>query len=260
MARKGNVYIGTSGWDYDGWQGAFYPDEVPKARRLEHLADRFDAVEVNGSFYRVPDPETVAAWAARTPTRCRFVLKMWRGVTQYKKLADCTDHLERFFASADALPTDRRGPVLVQTPPNLGKDLGRLDAFIDMVRDVTAPDRWKIAFEPRHPSWLDEDVVDLLDDRGVARVLHDMEDAAPVDTPNDASFVYLRRHGPGGDHAKGYDADTVRGDARRITEWAAEGRTVYVFYNNDVGAHAPRDAMRLMRSLEERDKEILAHA
>jgi len=249
MAHRSRAYVGTSGWSYDDWQGRFYPEGTSAGERLAFLASVFDTVEVNHSFYQIPDRDAVASWAEGTPDRFRFAFKLWRGITHYKKLQDCAEHLQRFFAPLEVLPVARRGPVLVQTPPQLRLDTGRLEAFLDLVRQTTAPQRWKVAVEFRHPSWICDEAYEVLERQSAAVCLHDMRDAAPTTEPTDSSFVYLRRHGPSSSYTGGYDDDAVAEDARRVRSWLDEGRTVYAYYNNDVGGHAARDARRLLERL-----------
>lgn len=186
------LYIGTSGWNYADWRERFYPRGLKQSEWLGYLARHFDTTEVNNSFYRIPKQEYVQRWAGLVPGRFRFAVKLWRGITQYKKLNDCRDELARFFQSLDVLPARKRGPALVQLPPSQGRDLNKLDRFLDDLRQVTRPSRWKIAVEFRHASWLCDSVYQTLDRHGAAICLHDMAGRAPVDQPNGVPFVYVK--------------------------------------------------------------------
>lgn len=241
-------YVGTSGWQYDHWRGDIYPPGMPKHAWLEHLAGTFPSVEVNGTFYSLPKPRAVRAWREQVPSRFRFAIKMWRGVTHYKKLKDARPHMRRFFG---ALPLEgpQRGPLLAQLPPNLRLDTQRLDTFLSDLRAVSRPARWRVAVEFRHPSWLDKAAYAALEAHGAVAVVHDMAGAAPTEEPGEGAFVYVRRHGPGGDTSKGYSKDQLRRDGQRVQAWRDQGRTVYVYYNNDGNGHAPRDARALMERL-----------
>lgn len=243
MARK--LYVGTSGWNYDDWDGRFYPKEVAKKRWLGHYVKVFNSVEANGTFYRLPKKETLQNWVDMVPDQFRFAIKMWRGITHYKKLKDSRDKLDTFFDLISVIPTRHRGAVLVQIPPNQGKDVDKLKAFLDDAKGAMGKEHWRLAFEPRHDSWNDEEVRKVLDRARVALVVHDMSNAGPVHEPNDASFVYMRRHGPGGDTSKRYTKNALDKDVQRVKEWEKD-RDVFVYYNNDNNAYAPQNAQELM--------------
>ncbi len=246
--NRARAYVGASGWNYSDWRRRFYPQGLRQADWLKHYAGRFDTVEINNSFYRVPGAEHVAEWSRQTPARFRFAVKMWRGVTHYKKLKDCGEHLKKFFAPVSRLPTGQRGPLLVQLPSTQGKDLAKLDAFLAVLKEIVHPDRWKTAVEFRNRQWLCPETYRLLDRRRAALCLHDMPPADAAE-PNDASFVYLRRHGPVGDYGDSYSDRAVEADARRLRRWLDEGRTVFVYYNNDRQGCAVRDAQRLIEAI-----------
>jgi uncharacterized protein YecE (DUF72 family) len=167
-----------------------------------------------------------------------FALKLWRGITHYRKLKAAADLTERFLESAEVLARERRAPLLIQLPPNQGKDLPKLEQYIHEWRRL-APTPWDIAVEFRNPDWLQADVYKSLDRLRVALCIHDMTGKADTGMPNDAPFVYMRRHGSaGGRYAGSYSPEDIASDAGRIAEWVREGRTVYVYYNNDIGGHA----------------------
>lgn len=247
--KPGKVYVGTSGWNYRDWKGRFYPPALKPAEWLGYLARRFDTTEINTTFYRIPKVEFVRRWSQQVPGRFRFAVKLWRGITQYRKLADCREYLPSFFEALAPLAVGQRGPLLVQLPPSLGKDLERLDAFLDEVREVTSPRRWRVAVEFRNPTWLCDETYALLDRQAAAIVLHDMQRAAPVQRPNDVGFVYIRRHGPTGRYAGGYSSGQIKRDAASIARWSEAGKAVFIYYNNDVEGHAVTDAEQLRRML-----------
>jgi uncharacterized protein YecE (DUF72 family) len=237
------IHVGTSGWNYRHWK-----DNVYRGRKqrewLPYLARFFNAIEINTSFYRIPSESAIHDWQQATPSQLQFAVKMWRGITHYRKLANCEDLLARFFDVVDQLE-NRRGPVLVQLPPHLQKDLQRLDAFLKQLREITGR-RWQVAVEFRHDSWLTVDVYRLLDRRRAAVCLHDRTGQGAAQEPNDASFVYVRRHGPtGGRYWGRYTKTDIEKDAQRLLGWQANGKSSYIFFNNDVGGHAFRNARSL---------------
>lgn len=243
--RQPPVHIGTSGWNYPHWKQHFYPTEIRQADWLGFYAQHFDTVEVNYSFYRIPSREAVERWIGMTPNRFRFAIKLWRGITHFRKLKNCRGLLQNFFDAFSSLPPRRRAPLLIQLPPNQGRDLAKLDEFFQELREVSAPSRWKVAVEFRNESWLCEDTYRLLNRHRAALCLHDMIGRADVDEPNDVKFVYMRRHGPSDESFGGYSPKQIQRDARRIRKWLGEGRSVFVYYNNDAEGYAILNAMQL---------------
>jgi uncharacterized protein YecE (DUF72 family) len=242
------AYLGTSGWNYRHWREVFYPKGVAQRKWLSYFAGEFDTVEVNNTFYRVPKAHMVSGWSEAVPQRFRFAVKLWRGITHQKKLKDCREQLDRFFEAAAVLPTPQRGPVLVQLPPSQNKDTQKLAAFLEDLKAATGRERWKIVVEFRHTGWLCPETYEVLDRARAAICLQDMP-PADVTLPNNARFVYVRRHGPGGDYRGAYSDEQLDGDAQAIGGWLAEGRSVFVYFNNDEAGNAVIDARRLRERL-----------
>jgi uncharacterized protein YecE (DUF72 family) len=235
-----SVHVGTSGWSYDHWDGVLYPPGTPQRARLELYVRRFRTVELNASFYRWPRPATFAGWKQRLPDGFQLTVKAPRGLTHAKKLYEPEEWIGRITAGLHELG-DRRGVFLVQLGPNQQRDDERLAYFLDRL-----PDWVRTAVEFRHPSWHDEAVYDLLERRGVAYCV--MSGARlPCVLRATASFVYLRMHGPDPDqlYAGSYPQDSLAWWAGRIREWTAQGREVYVYFNNDGQGYAVRDAETL---------------
>lgn len=242
------MLVGTSGWSYPHWRGGvFYPRELPAARGLPFYARRFVTVEINSSFYRPPEERRFAAWADATPGGFVFAVKAPRSVTHDLRLEGVRDAIEPFLAATVGLGA-KRGPLLVQLPPSFGRRLDVLERFLDGLRDLPASEGLRVAVEFRNRSWLVAEVRRALDRRGVALVLAD-KPGARTDEPNDAGFVYVRRHGHRGRADGGYPPDAIAADAARIRGFAASGREVFVYYNNDLGGHAVVDALALRAAL-----------
>lgn len=243
---KGRAYVGTSGWSYDHWRdGVFYPPGLASTKWLAFLAERFDTVELNASFYRWPRDTTVKKWAETVPDGFRFGVKLWRGFTHYNRLEDPNESLPRFMALFEAMPPEKRGPLLVQLPPQMDVDAHRLDRFLAKLE----PYGWPTCVEFRNATWAEKGIVDILDRHGAALCVHDMKWAAPVEQPNAAPFVYVRRHGPGSKYSGTYSDERIAADAAAVRGWLAGGRDVYVYYNNDRKGNAVRDAARLKQAL-----------
>jgi uncharacterized protein YecE (DUF72 family) len=208
-----------------------------------------DTVEVNTSFYRIPKKESVAAWQESTPKHFLFALKLWRGITHYRKLKNSETFTSNFLEVAQMLPPDRRGPLLIQLPPNQSKDVPKLIDYVRMLRQ-SSDKRWRIAVEFRNSNWLDDETYQALNAENIALCIHDMTGKADTERVNEAAdFVYIRRHGSsGGRYAGTYSPDQLRRDADRIQEWNRAGKPVFIYYNNDIGGHAFWNA-RDLRSL-----------
>lgn len=240
-ARRLLDSIGCSGWQYRHWKGNFYPKEVPHARWLESYSDRFDTVEVNNSFYRLPEATTFENWKARTPEGFLFAVKASRYLTHMKKLRDPAEPISRFFERAARLGR-KLGPVLYQLPPRWPVDLSRLGTFLSLL-----PPKHAHVMEFRENSWYSQEVLRRLERAGVAMCIHDMSGSA---SPRRAigPFLYLRFHGSGARYGGRYSD-------RQLSDWAdwirseSRGRPVFAYFNNDVGGHAPRDAARLRELL-----------
>jgi uncharacterized protein YecE (DUF72 family) len=237
----GRVRIGCSGWQYRHWRGDFYPAELAQRLWLDHYVRHFDTVEINNTFYRLPEARTFAAWRDRVPRGFLFAVKASRYLTHMRKLKDPEAPLDLFFERALEL-RDRFGPVLYQLPPGWKKDVARLEAFVDRL-----PRSHLHAVEFREPSWYADDVFAVLDRKHVALCLHDMPGSATV-REQIGGFVYMRFHGSGARYGGGYPRAHLAGWARWIDGVRDDTRGVFVYFNNDVGGHAPRDAVTL-RSL-----------
>ena len=246
----GRCYIGTSGWSYAHWaKGRFYPKGLKQGEWLRFFAERFGTVELNSSFYRVPKPEFIARWRTVTGGRFRFAVKLWRRITHEKRLVECGVELSSFLEVVGELKP-KRGPLLVQLPPSLRKNVRRLDEFLATLKKATGRVRWKVAVEFRHPDWLCDEVYELLTRYRVALCLADLP-RCPITEPNDAPFVYVRRHGPGGGYRGCYAPEHIAADAERIRGWLRSGKDVFVYYNNDIGGHAVDNARQLIETVGE---------
>jgi uncharacterized protein YecE (DUF72 family) len=236
--RAQEIRIGCSGWQYRHWRGRFYPRELPIDQWLEHYADAFDTVELNNSFYRLPEADAFAAWGRRVPPGFCFAVKASRYLTHLKRLREPREPLHRLWSRATKLGS-HLGPMLYQLPPRWDRDLDRLRAFVDKLPG----DRMQ-AIEFRDPSWYHPAVYEILAQAGVALCLHDMPGSGTRPEPI-GPFAYVRFHGAAGRYRGGYPDSTLSAWSDRLSGWAAAGMACYAYFNNDVGGHAPRDAARL---------------
>jgi uncharacterized protein YecE (DUF72 family) len=241
-STAGRARIGCSGWQYQHWRGDFYRADLPQTKWLEYYASVFDTVEVNNSFYRLPETSTFARWAARVPARFQFAVKASRYLTHMKKLKDPVEPIERLFGRMRALGK-RLGPVLYQLPPGFQIDTARLEQFLQVL-----PGDTRHVIEFRHPSWYVDPVYGMLDRYRASLCLHDMRDSA-TGRLRVGPIVYTRFHGPSGRYHGGYAAADLRAWAAWFQAALDQGTHVYAYFNNDVGGHAPRDAIALRQLL-----------
>ena len=232
-----SIRIGTSGWSYDHWEGAFYPESVGPAERLHHYASVFPTVEVNATFYRLPAEKTVLAWREEAGNGFAFSVKGSRFITHFRKLADTAEAVANFCDRMSVLGGSLH-VVLWQLPPDLRFDQRLLQSFVSVL-----PEGVRHAIEFRHASWLTKETFDALRDGNVAHV-HVSSDVMPVDLTTTTDFVYVRFHGLAGYHGA-YVHRTLEPWAEFLRTQRAEGRDCYVYFNNDANACAPRDAVAL---------------
>jgi uncharacterized protein YecE (DUF72 family) len=184
------ILAGTSGFSYAEWRGRFYPEGLPADQMLRFYSARLPSVEINNTFYRMPQPGMLSGWAEGAPSSFTFALKATRRITHQQRLQDVESDVLHFFEVARALG-DKLGPVLFQLPPFLKKDLAVLRGFLPLI-----PAGKRVALEFRHPSWFDDDVYAALAERNVALVGGDLEESEkspPVVATADFGYLRLRR-------------------------------------------------------------------
>ena len=234
------VLIGTSGWQYDSWVGPFYEGRNEMLRRY---AQRFATVEVNSTFYGLPDERTVREWMeAVAGQEFTFAVKASRYITHMKKLKDPGDPLHRLFEAIAPLG-DRADVVLFQLPPSWKRNTERLSSFLESL-----PAGRRCAFEFRDPDWFHGEVYEALREHNAAYCIYHLDD---VMSPKEitADYVYIRLHGAQGKYRGSYSTEDLSGWAGAISAWSRSGKDVYVYFDNDQEAAAVRDAARLQGML-----------
>jgi uncharacterized protein YecE (DUF72 family) len=181
-----NLHVGTSGYSYKEWRGSFYPEDLPAKEMLSYYASRLLAVEINNTFYRLPQRSMLENWKAQVPADFRFSIKASQRITHFKRLKDVADETKYLLDTAAALE-DRLGVILFQLPPNMKKDLPRLEMFL-----ACLPDGTRAAFEFRHQTWLEEDVLALLRSKNQALCISDTDDLPVTHIDSTADWGYLR--------------------------------------------------------------------
>jgi uncharacterized protein YecE (DUF72 family) len=242
------IFVGTSGWQYRDWRGAFYPERLPQRRWLEYYVNRFPTVEINNTFYSLPKASTFEKWRAETPEGFVVTVKASRYITHIRRLRKTGDSLELFWSRARLL-RDRLGPVLFQLPPRFGADVDLLRGFVRLL-----PRGMRAAFEFRDASWESPEAYDALDRAGAAWVIPDRP-GWRVPTPVTGGLSYVRFHQGGhGPLGSDYSRDKLRRWADRIAGLAAED--AFVYFNNDQGGAAVRDAATFAELMAERGLEV----
>lgn len=237
---KPRLWIGTSGWAYDGWRGRLYPQELAKTEWLSYYASQFATTEINSAFYRTPSLEAVRAWRKQTPKHFQFAWKASKFITHWKRPTDkCENSIALMQTRLKAL-SPKVAVVLFQLPPQFSKNSERLSGFLKML-----PRRRCYAFEFRHKSWYADDILDLLAGHKVALCISDHADA-PSPWLATARHVYVRGHGPGGRYRGSYSPAVLDHWGKAIIDWRTQGRDVFVYFDNDQKAAAPADARRLI--------------
>ncbi len=235
-----DLRIGCSGFLYDHWRKNFYPEDLSKNYWLEYYSKHFSTVELNVTFYKLPDRETFSKWYLSTTEGFVFSLKGSRFITHIKKLKDCAEPVEAFFSRA-LLLKEKLGVILWQFPPSLTLDLERLEDFIELLE----PYEMKNTFEFRNKTWINKKVVDILKKKNVALCMADWPDFLDK-LPLTANFVYIRRHGQEGSYATEYSKELLNKDAKRIKVYLRQKKDVFIYFNNDAFGYAPKNVSELV--------------
>jgi uncharacterized protein YecE (DUF72 family) len=240
MKKKHSIHIGTSGWHYKHWRGPFYPSDMTAKDFLSHYLKFFHTVELNNSFYRLPEEKTLINWSQAVPPGFIFAAKGSRFITHMKKLRDPEESANLFLQRIQNLG-DKLGPILFQLPPFLKWDLDRLSLFLEKL-----PGHLRFSFEFRDPSWFRDETYRALAEKGAALCIFDFSgrQAPKIIT---ADFVYLRLHGPEGPYRGQYGSEALSGWASDFSRWAGEGKDIYCYFDNDQAGFAAQDAMNLQK-------------
>ncbi len=228
------TFVGTSGYSYKEWKGSFFPEDLPASEMLRFYGTRFSTVEINNTFYRMPNASMLSKWAEQVPAEFVFALKAPRSITHQRQLNDAGDALGYFWKTARALGA-KLGPVLFQMPPFFKKDLPRLRDFLRLL-----PEDCRAAFEFRHESWFAEDAYDALAAAGAPLCLADTDDQEPPMVATGRwGYLRLRR--------SDYDAPRLRLWAERIRSQPWE--SAHVFFKHEEEGKGPRLAAQFNEAL-----------
>lgn len=249
------LYIGTSGWNHDGWRGILYPRESKPEDYLSHYTRRFNSTEIKDSFHHIPEDQDWIDWAAAAPDGFVFAVKVAKSITHGKKLKGSPGPWQTFLDKTQLL-AGKLGPLLIQLPTTFKCDIGVLERFLD---SVPAAREQRLALEARHASWFDPLALYDLSRLGIAAVIADSDRYPEAPHVPTAKFVYLRFHGPGQMFASRYSPDDLKPWAERIQKWLEGGRNVYAYFNNDYEGHAVANARMLQKMVASKSAAVAHH-
>ena len=236
-----NLLVGTSGYSYKEWKGTFYPEKIPAKEMLHYYGERLSTVEINATFYRMPQPSMLANWKEQVPPTFRFALKAPQRITHFKRLNETDEETKYFFETASVL-ADQLGVVLFQLPPNMKKDLPRLETFLAQLPLAT-----RAAFEFRHPTWFDDDVLDLLRSQNRALCVSDTDDMPTTHVDKTADWGYLRLR-------------RVQYSEENLAEWLGRIRDqnwqeTFLFFKHEDAGTGPKLAAQFLELAGKQRKE-----
>jgi uncharacterized protein YecE (DUF72 family) len=243
------AYIGTSGWNYRQWRGSFFPETLPSKQWLSFYASRFDSVEVNYSFYRLPSKGTCEGWYKQTPPRFRFAMKASRYLTHIKRLRDSRESWETFLERVHILK-QKLGPILMQFPANFRASAENLRAVDEFLEYAARAGSQRLAFEFRDRSCFGQEMLTLLRKHRAALVISHSSKYPVPEAVATTDFAYFRFHGPKALFASSYSDADLHDWATTMKRFMSTRHDVYAYFNNDSGGHAPRNALALLWELK----------
>jgi len=243
MGKNKLIQIGTSGWHYRHWEGAFYPANIRQKDFLNYYIQHFHTVEINNSFYQLPKEKTLKLWYDTAPDNFIFAVKASRYITHMKKLKDPEKTLSKFLNRIDVLK-EKLGPILFQLPPRWKVNPERLEAFLRALHGD-----YDSAFEFRDPTWFTDEVFHILAEHNAALcIYHFNHRMSPKEVT--ANFVYIRLHGPNGPYEGRYGRRTLSYWAEDIIKWKKQKKRIFCYFDNDEAGYAPQDAAGLKQIVE----------
>ncbi|MGM0368303.1 MAG: DUF72 domain-containing protein [Actinomycetota bacterium] len=237
-----SIYIGTSGYSYKNWAGDFYPEDIKKDKWLQFYSSKFDTVEINNTFYNLPQKKTFRNWAKKTPENFLFSIKASRYITHMKKLKDCKQPLDNLLEVSSGLGK-KLGPILFQLPKNLKKNAEKLKNFAGLL-----PNDILCAFEFREKSWFDNEIYSILEASGYAIVISSSP-SFPYHEKITGEFCYIRLHGSEKLYSSSYTDKQLKKFANIAKKCKEKGLDSYIYFNNDAKGHAFRNALTLKELL-----------
>jgi uncharacterized protein YecE (DUF72 family) len=250
MKQQGIFRAGTSGLVLTEPNKQYFPKEFQEKTRLTYYSSKFNSIEINSSFYKIPRCQTYNNWSAQVPEEFQFSVKLWKGITHEKDYNFQLHDFELFFSALDCLGK-KKGCLLIQFPAGLLMDLDKFRKLLQQVRNIDTDGSWRIAVEFRHLRWYEQPVLDILNEFEASLVLQDMPNSRMDELQGEPSFVYLRFHGEKGDYRGTYDAEFLHHKAKEINAWLLRGLDVYAYFNNTMGGAA--ENLKTLRKMVSED-------
>jgi uncharacterized protein YecE (DUF72 family) len=212
-----------------------YPEEYKDSSRLTYYSSFFNSIEINSTFYKLPKSTTIINWVAQVPEDFKFTFKLWKEITHVKGLEFKESDVEDFF-NVVSNAGKKKGCILIQFPPSLGiAHKARLELLLKCIEKDNNTQQWKIAVEFRNNSWYEDDIYILLESYKASIVIQDIPKSRTPMIDHPGNFIYVRFHGPTGNYRESYQDSFLAEYATYIKEWLADGKEVYVYFNNTMG-------------------------
>ena len=254
------LFIGVSGWAYSHWEDIFYPKNLSPEGRLKYFSHYFKTVEINYSFYHLPEPAVYKNWYSQTPGNFLFAVKASRFITHIKRLKGVREPWANFLKNALNLK-EKLGPILLQLPPSFrcsAENVSRIKEFLEFTEKIKNTNRnlklkkikIRLAVEIRNSSFNDSELFELLKKFNVALVVSDAPAWDRIEKPEIVDFAYVRMHGSKVLFSSKYTAKELKDLAQKIKKWLGKGLDVYCYFNNDAAGYALENAKTLMEFLQ----------
>lgn len=228
-------YSGTSGIQLPVAKSEF-PAEFRQQSRLAYYASFYNSIEINSIFYKLPRASTITNWSETVPDNFRFSFKVSKAITHAKNLEFDNQDVEDFVQTVEHVGP-KKGCLLAQFPPSLQfEKIDRVQNFLEVFTEAICNKNWRLAVEFRHPSWYERETYELLEEYDASLVLHDIATSATPFDVSKGNLIYLRFHGPEARYRGNYSEDVLKHYADHINRWILDGKTVFAYFNNTVGA------------------------
>jgi len=236
------IYVGTSGYAYKEWKGKFYPEKISPKEMLRFYSGRLKTVEINNTFYRMPNESVLTSWGEQVPSDFIFALKAPQVITHLKRLRDVSEETRYLFRTLSVLDS-KLGPVLFQFPKSFRADRAALEDFLALILGDLA-----CAFEFRNPSWLDDEILDLLHKKGASLCIADWDENPAPEIVSTASWGYLRLR-----RSDYTDAELSDWIERILSQ---KWERAFVFFKHEDEAGGAEMAMRFNELVDLRGKKV----